>query len=137
MKEVIIKLKFIFPQNYDLNTKIFGIIDYSAAIVDVAWGAIVFFLIKLLLKRLTYKIFAFIILVFPVVIFSIVGVEGENLLYFLAYIIKYIFKQKLYLYEKKWKKCQYLIIKYINLKQMKVEIWKKKLYNADNILKDW
>ena len=101
MKEVIIKLKFIFPQNYDLNTKIFGIIDYSAAIVDVAWGAIVFFLIKLLLKRLTYKIFAFIILVFPVVIFSIVGVEGENLLYFLAYIIKYIFKQKLYLYEKK------------------------------------
>ncbi len=98
---MIIKLKFIFPQNYDLNTKIFGIIDYSAAIVDAIWGAIVFVLINLLLKRLTHKIFAFIILVFPVVIFSIVGVEGENLLYFLKYIIKYIFKQKLYLYEKK------------------------------------
>ena len=94
-------MKFIFPQNYDLNTKIFGILDYSAAIVDVVWGVIVFGLIKIFIKRLTYKIFAFIILVFPVVIFSVVGVEGENLLYFLAYVLKYIFKQKLYLFEKK------------------------------------
>ena len=58
------------------------------------------FLIKLLLKRLTYKIFAFIILVFPVVIFSIVGVNGENLIYFLTYMLKYLIKQKVYLYDK-------------------------------------
>lgn len=94
-------MKFIFPQNYNLNTKLLGILDYSAAIVDVVWGALAFFLINFFLKRLTYKIFAFIILVFPVVIFSIVGVDGENLLYFLLYIFKYMFKQKLYLYDKK------------------------------------
>ena len=94
-------MKFVFPQNYNLNTKLLGILDYSAAIVDVVWGALVFFLINFFLKRLKYKIFAFIILVFPVVIFSIVGVEGENLLYFLIYIFKYMLKQKLYLYDKK------------------------------------
>lgn len=94
-------MKFVFPQNYNLNTKLLGILDYPAAIVDAVWGAFVFFLINFFLKRLTYKIFAFIILVFPVVIFSIVGVEGENLLYFLLYIFKYMLKQKLYLYDKK------------------------------------
>ena len=94
-------MKFIFPQNYNLNTKLFGILDYSAAIVDTIWGTLVFLLINIFLRRLTYKIFAFIILVFPVVIFSVVGVEGENLLFFLSYILKFYFKQKLYLYEKK------------------------------------
>ncbi len=94
-------MKFIFPQNYNLNMKIFGILDYSVAIVDAVWGIIIFGLINFFLKRLTYKIFAFIVLVFPIVIFSVVGVDGENLLYFLTYVLKYIFKQKLYLYEKK------------------------------------
>lgn len=96
-----LKLKFVFPQNYSLNTKLLGILDYSSAIVDVVWSALIFLLLKLFLKRLMYKILAFIILVFPVVIFSIVGVEGENLVYFLIFIIKYVFKQKLYMYDKK------------------------------------
>ena len=102
-------MKFIFPQNYNLNMKIFGILDYSVAIVDVVWGIIVFGLINFFIGRITYKIFAFIVLVFPIVIFSVVGVDGENLLYFLTYVLKYFFQQKLYLYEKKWKKDKYLI----------------------------
>lgn len=94
-------MKFIFPQNYNLNTKILGIIEYSAAIVDVLWAGLVFLIINLFFKSLSIKIFSFIILVFPVVIFSIVGVNGENLIYFMIYMFKYFFRQKLYLYEKK------------------------------------
>ena len=94
-------MKFIFPQNYDLNTKIFGIIDYSTAIVDLIWGGIVFFLINIIFKSLSYKVFSFVILVLPVLIFSVVGVNGENLIYFIKYITKYIFRQKVLLYEKK------------------------------------
>lgn len=101
MKEGRELMKFIFPQNYNLNMKIFGILDYSVAIVDVVWGIIVFGLINFFIGRITYKIFAFIVLVFPIVIFSVVGVDGENLLYFLTYVLKYFFQQKLYLYEKK------------------------------------
>ena len=35
-------MKFIFPQNYNLNTKLLGIIDYSVAIADLVWGIFVF-----------------------------------------------------------------------------------------------
>ena len=94
-------MKFIFPQNYNFNTKIFGIIDYSTALLDLVWAVIVIFLINIFLKSLNYKIFGFIILVLPVIIFSIVGVNGENLVYFINYITKYIFRQKVFLYEKK------------------------------------
>ena len=93
-------MKFIFPQNYNLNTKLLGIIDYSVAIADLLWGILVFFLINSLFKALSIKIFLCIILIFPIVIISVVGVDGENFLYFLSYVLKYIFKQKLYLYEK-------------------------------------
>ena len=94
-------MKFIFPQNYNLNSKILGIIEYSAAIVDLIWGVLVFVLINIFFKSLSLKIFSFIILVFLVLIFSIVGVNGENLIYFINYMIKYFLKQKLFLYEKK------------------------------------
>ena len=94
-------MKFIFPQNYNLNSKILGIIEYSAAMVDLIWGVLVFVLINIFFKSLSLKIFSFIILVFPVLIFSIVGVNGENLIYFINYMIKYFLKQKLFLYEKK------------------------------------
>ena len=94
-------MKFIFPQNYNFNTKLLGIIDYSVAIADLIWGVLVVFIVNILIRSLSIKIFLSIILIFPVVIFSISGVDGENLLYFLSYILKYIFKQKLYLYEKK------------------------------------
>ena len=94
-------MKFILPQNYNLNTKLLGIIDYTVAIADLVWGIFVFLIVNLLFKILSIKIFLNIILIFPVIIFSIVGVDGENLLFFLLYILKYNFKQKLYLYEKK------------------------------------
>ena len=94
-------MKFIFPQNYNLKTKLLGIIDYSVAIADLLWGILVFFFINSLFKALSMKIFLCITLIFPIIILSVVGVDGENFLYFLSYVIKYIFKQKLYLYEKK------------------------------------
>lgn len=93
-------LKFIFPQNYNLKSKIFGFIDYSSAIFDVVWGATVFGIVNILFSSMNVKIFLFIILVLPVVIFSIVGINGENILYYMSYIFKYIFSQKLLLYEK-------------------------------------
>lgn len=93
-------MKFIFPQNYNLNTKLLGLIDYSVAIADLVWGILVFIIINSLFKTLSIKIFLCIILIFPIVILSVAGIEGENFLYFLSYVLKYIFKQKLYIYEK-------------------------------------
>ena len=93
-------MKFIFPQNYNFNSKILGLIEYSAAILDLLWGGIVFLIINTFFHSISAKIFVFIIFVFPVLIFSVVGVQGENLIYFLTYMVKYFLKQKLFFYEK-------------------------------------
>ena len=41
-------MKFIFPKNYNFKNKIFGIIDYSTALVNIIWYAFIFLLINLL-----------------------------------------------------------------------------------------
>ena len=92
-------MKFIYPQNYNFTPKILGILEYSAAILDLIWGSFIYLIISIFVKNLNIKIFAIIILVFPVLIFSIVGVQGESLIYFLKYMIKYAYKQKIYFYE--------------------------------------
>ncbi len=99
-------MKFIIPQNYDLNPKIFGIIDYSSALLDVIWGGLIFILLKLIHKTINLKIFLFIISVLPVIIFSIVGVNGENIIYVIKYMAKYILIPKVLLYEKENKDCK-------------------------------
>lgn len=94
------KIKFIFPQNYKMNTKILGIIDYQSAILNVIWGGLVFIIINNVFISLNIKIFLFIVLTFPIIIFSIVGINGENIINVIIYMSKFIIKQKLLLYNK-------------------------------------
>ena len=94
-------MKFIFPQNYDFNTKLFGLIDYTTAILNIIWSCIILILLNIVFSNLNLKIFLFIILSFPVLLFSVIGINGENIIYVASYLIKYFLKQKLYLYEKK------------------------------------
>lgn len=93
-------MKFIFPQNYDFNTKLFGLIDYSTAILNIVWGIIIYILVNIIFLNLNLKIFFFIMLVFPILLFSVIGINGENVIYVCSYLLKYIIKQKLYFYEK-------------------------------------
>ncbi len=92
-------MKFIIPQNYDFSTKLFGIIDYSTAIFNVVWYVFVFCILNFFISSLFIKIFVFIILCFPVLLFSIIGFNHENIIYVLMYLLKYIFRQKIYLYK--------------------------------------
>ena len=39
-------MKFIFPQNYNFENKLFGIIDYNTAIANLLWYAIIFLFIQ-------------------------------------------------------------------------------------------
>ena len=97
-------MKFIFPKNYNFKNKIFGIIDYSTALVNIIWYACIFLLINLLFSNIKIKIFVFIFTCFPVLLFSISGLNGENFLYVFCYMLKYFLKQKLYFYDKNYKK---------------------------------
>lgn len=93
-------MKFIFPQNYNFNSKLFGFIDYSTAIFNVLWFALIFLIVNLLFSSLNVKIFIFITLSFPVLLFSIIGFNHENILYVIFYIAKYLKRPKVYLYKK-------------------------------------
>lgn len=93
-------MKFIFPQNYNFNTKLLGLIDYSTAILNIVWSGLIFILINLFFNSLNVKIFVFIVFSFPILLFSVIGINGENVIYVMSYVLKYVFRQKLFLYEK-------------------------------------
>ena len=93
-------MKFIFPQNYDIKNKLFGFIDYSTVIFNICWYILVLIFINLFFHNLNFKIFLFILLCFPVLLFSFYGFNGENFVYAFSYIFSFILKQKLYLFKK-------------------------------------
>ena len=47
------------------------------------------------------KIFVFVVLCLPILLFSIIGFNHENLIDIFRYLLKYIKSPKLYLYNKK------------------------------------
>lgn len=93
-------MKFIIPQNYNFKNKILGIIDYSTAFLNIIWYLVVFFVINFLFNDWNIKIFLLVSLCFPITLFSILGFNGEPIIYVMKYIFKFIFKPKLYLYKK-------------------------------------
>lgn len=96
-----IKIKFIFPKNYKFSFKLLGFIDYKTAIFDILYGIILFFIINLIIKNINLKIYIFISLYFPIVLFSFLGVNDENIIDVIRYLVKYFISQKVILYNRK------------------------------------
>ena len=94
-------MKFVFPQNYSFKSKILGFIDYTTAIADCFWIILVFGIINILPFNINFKIFLFIVLVLPILIISIIGFYGESIVNVSYYLIKYLLRPKVLLYEKK------------------------------------
>lgn len=97
-------MKFIFPKNYNFKNKIFGVIDYTTAIVNVIWCSFIFLVVNFIFNNINIKIVIFITTCFPLILFSFSGFNGENIVYFISYMSRFIFKQKLYFYGKNYKK---------------------------------
>ena len=89
-------MKFIFPQNYNFKNKLFGVIDYTTIVVNVIWSCLVFLIVFLLFKDWSFRIFLLITFSFPLLLFSIAGFHGENIVYVLSYLFKFVFGQKLF-----------------------------------------
>lgn len=92
-------MKFIFPQNYNFKSKLLGIFDYSTIFLNLFWDFLVFIFINLF-NNLNIKIFLFFVLCFPLLLFSLSGFNGENIIYVITYICKFLFKQKILLFKK-------------------------------------
>jgi hypothetical protein len=93
-------MKFIFPQNYRFNTKLFGLLDYPTAIFNFIWWIIIFLITKLLFTDLLTKIIFFIIACFPVLLISLFGFHQENIIYVFYYLFIFLKSHKIYLYRK-------------------------------------
>ena len=53
-------MKFIFPQNYDFSSKLFGFIDYSTAIMDLLIFGLNILIGHLLFNDITVQIIFFV-----------------------------------------------------------------------------
>ena len=93
-------MKFIIPQNYNFRNKLFGFIDYSTAIFNIVWALLVFFIVKLLPVPTNIKITTFITFYLPLLIFSIFGFNGENIVYVLLYLFKFFKNRTVYFFSK-------------------------------------
>lgn len=96
-------MKFIFPKNYTFQYKLLGFIDYSTAILDAVIAFILFFILNIFISNILTKIYIFIILFLPILLFSIFGLGKENLLSVIFYMYKFIKNQNIYLYSKNFK----------------------------------
>lgn len=95
-------MKFIFPQNYNFKIKFLGFLDYSTIIFDVICFLIILLFVSFFKFSLYFKILLIITLFFPLFLFSIVGFNGENIIYVFFYVFKFLIKSKVYLYNKEF-----------------------------------
>jgi len=93
-------MHFTIPKNYKFKPKLFGLIEDQTAGLDSIWAGILYVLLNLFFSSLTTKIYIFIVLFIPFLLFSIVGVHNEPIVSVLIYVFKYYKNQKLYLFKK-------------------------------------
>ena len=92
-------MKFIIPQNFNFKNKIFGIIDYPTAIFNVIYFCLIYVILNIFIPNITFKIIMIILLYLPIFLISIIDFNHENILYFLWYMLKFMFRPKIYLYK--------------------------------------
>lgn len=93
-------MKFIFPKNYNFNVKLLGFIDYQIAIINVIIWIITYFIINLLFTDFYFKTVLFITFCFPILLFTIIGFNNENILYVFSYLYNFFKSKKIYLFYK-------------------------------------
>ncbi len=91
---------FIIPQNYTFKNKLFGFIPYSSLIINLIIFIVIYFIVNLFVLNINLKIFILISFCFPILLFSIFGINNEPLIYVLFYLLKYLLSSKLYLFKK-------------------------------------
>ena len=93
-------MKFIFPQNYNFSHKLFGFIDYSTAIFNACWFGFLIAISNLCFSALNFKLCFCVCLYLPILLFSIIGINHENMIYVFIYIYRFIKNRRIYFYKK-------------------------------------
>lgn len=96
-------MNFIIPKNYKFKPKLLGLIDYQSAVLASIWAGILYFFVNLVFTTISVKIYFFIAFFLPFLLFSIIGINNENIISIFIYVFKFYKNQKVYLYKKREK----------------------------------
>lgn len=99
-KNMIEEIEYVIPKNYDIRPKILGIIEQEALILFLIVNILFFVIINNLINNIFIVLELMIIISLPQAIILVNGINGENIVYVIKYMAIYIFKKKVYLYEK-------------------------------------
>ena len=99
-KDMIEEIEYVIPKNYDIRPKILGIIEQEALILFLIVNILFFVIINNLINNIFIVLELMIIISLPQAIILVNGINGENIVYVIKYMEIYIFKKKVYLYEK-------------------------------------
>ena len=93
-------IEYIIPKNYDIKPKIEGVIEQDAMIVFLIVNLLLFIILNNIIGNIFILLELMIIIALPQAIILINGINGESIVYVLKYMAIYIFKKKVYLYQK-------------------------------------
>ncbi len=94
------EMEYIIPKNYDIRPKVLGIIEQDALVIFLVINIVIFMIINNIIGNIFIVLELMIIIALPQAIILINGINGERIVDVLQYMILYIFKKKVYLYEK-------------------------------------
>ena len=91
-------MTYIIPQNYNFKPKLFGILDYPTAILNVSIIVILILFLRLVPFALVVKCIIFIVCYLPLFLVSIFGFYNENFILIFLYVFKYLISPKVFIY---------------------------------------
>lgn len=95
-------MNFIFPKNYNYSFKVLGIFSYSSIIFAFIWGLLVYIIVSFLFDSFIIRFYFFIFFFIPIFLFSILNKSNENIFFVIIYILKYLYRPKVYFYDKRF-----------------------------------
>lgn len=92
--------EFVFPMNYKEKEKFLGIVEYKVVFVISIFWMVVFFFIRNIKIELLPKVVLFITICGFFTVLILVGVNGENMVDFIYFMMKFFMREKVYVYRK-------------------------------------
>lgn len=91
---------YIFPSNFDNAGKFLGLVEYRTLILIAVWFAVTIGACCFLPVSINIKVYGFIFAFFPPAIFLIIGINGDSVIDFIKYFIKFNKNARVYTYSK-------------------------------------
>lgn len=94
------EIEYIILKNYDIKPKILGVIEQEALVLFIIINLLLFLILNNIISNIFILVEIMIIIALPQAIILINGINGESIVYVIKYMVIYIIKEKVYLYEK-------------------------------------